>query len=250
MTSTARPSRSTRNRNAARQAAPAAGSQIVATLERVWAKVRTFAPELPQVVIITGRGNMGRGLIKLGHFSPDVWDGAVAAGQSPEIFVSGETLGLGAVSALTTLLHEATHVLAHVRGVQDTSRGLRYHNRLFVETARTFGLDYPWPAPHPSFGFSAVTLDELGLTYWAGELATLEAEIKATVGLGGFTIAKPTDPTDPRVTVTPVDGTPTPPPPPTGYVCGCGRIMRMARGTFAQGPILCGVCGEPFTPRG
>lgn len=28
--------------------------------------------------------------------------------------------------------------------------------------------------------------------------------------------------------------------------CGCGRILRGSRATFDQGPILCGLCEEPF----
>jgi hypothetical protein len=31
-----------------------------------------------------------------------------------------------------------------------------------------------------------------------------------------------------------------------GAVCGCGRILRVARATFEGGPILCGKCGKPF----
>ena len=29
-------------------------------------------------------------------------------------------------------------------------------------------------------------------------------------------------------------------------VCGCGRILRVARATFEGGPILCGKCGKAF----
>lgn len=29
-------------------------------------------------------------------------------------------------------------------------------------------------------------------------------------------------------------------------VCGCGRILRGSRSTFEQGPIVCGLCEEPF----
>ena len=54
---------------------------------------------------------------------------SVRARRCPEVFVGGEGLVLGAVDVLGTLLHEATHALAHVRGIQDTQRQGRYHNR-------------------------------------------------------------------------------------------------------------------------
>ena len=69
---------------------------------------------------------------------------AGAAASRPalaEVFVGGEGLALGAVDVLGTLLHEATHALAHVRGVQDTSRQGRYHNRRFRDLAEEIGLD-------------------------------------------------------------------------------------------------------------
>ena len=47
---------------------------------------------------------------------------------------------LGAVDVLGTLLHEASHALAHVRGIKDTSRQGRYHNRRFRDLAAEVGL--------------------------------------------------------------------------------------------------------------
>jgi hypothetical protein len=46
-----------------------------------------------------------------------------------------------------TILHEAVHALAHVRGVKDTSRGGKYHNkREFVALAASSA----WPGPAAS----------------------------------------------------------------------------------------------------
>ncbi|WP_156046190.1 hypothetical protein [Herbidospora cretacea] len=56
--------------------------------------------------------------------------------MAPELFIAGELLALGAARVLQTMLHEAAHALAHVRGIKDTSRsGNRYHNSLFAELA-------------------------------------------------------------------------------------------------------------------
>src|SRR5947208_20920 len=78
-------------------------------------------------------------MLKLGHFAAMRWDHAGDA--LPEVFVGGEGLARGAVDVLGTLLHEATHALAHVRGIKDTSRQGRYHNRRFAALAGELGLD-------------------------------------------------------------------------------------------------------------
>jgi hypothetical protein len=46
-----------------------------------------------------------------------------AARRKPELFVAGAGLAEGPRQTLQTILHEAVHALAHVRGVKDTSRG-------------------------------------------------------------------------------------------------------------------------------
>src|SRR6266540_2104177 len=55
--------------------------------------------------------------------------------RKPELFVAGECFAEGAEHTLTTILHEAAHALAHVRGVKDTSRQGKYHNRRYLELA-------------------------------------------------------------------------------------------------------------------
>jgi hypothetical protein len=54
------------------------------------------------------------------------------------------------------MLREAIHALAYVRGVKDTSRGGKYHNkREFVALAGELGLAWPQgQRPHPVIGFS------------------------------------------------------------------------------------------------
>jgi hypothetical protein len=102
------------------------GAETVALLDRIWAKVRTFAKtyaetDLPAVQMVTGTGQFGmpRGSVRLGSVIPDFWTHRNGNGNRPtrvaEFFVSGETLGRGAEPALTTILHEATHVLCMVR---------------------------------------------------------------------------------------------------------------------------------------
>ncbi len=85
-----------------------------------------------------------RGEVTLGHFAASRWyvtdttdPGHDAAGGRPgapgmaELFVGGEGLSRGARAVMATLLHEAAHRVACRRGIKDTSRQGRYHNRRF-----------------------------------------------------------------------------------------------------------------------
>jgi hypothetical protein len=68
----------------------------------------------------------------------------------------------GATHTLTTILHEATHALAHARGVKDTSRQGKYHNRRFMELAGELDLEWPPDAKaHPVSGFSRPRADRV-----------------------------------------------------------------------------------------
>src|SRR5436190_14534423 len=100
------------------------GAETVALLDRNRAKVHTFAKtyadtDLPAVQMDTGTGQFGmpRGSVRLGSVIPDHWTHKGSNGHPTrvaEFFVSGETLGRGPIPALTTILHEATHVLCMV----------------------------------------------------------------------------------------------------------------------------------------
>ena len=104
-------------------------------------------------MLASGSVGAPRGALKLGHFAAMRWTHAqhgqpgessrvqAAAGALPEVLVGGEGLVLGAVDVFGTLLHEATHALAHVRGDEGHSRQGRYHNRRFRDLAAEVGLD-------------------------------------------------------------------------------------------------------------
>src|SRR6266540_2060395 len=121
------------------QSAEVAGSAVVAALEDAWTAVRNHHADVPQVVIILGAGSESRrGLFKWGHFAAARWH--VAGTNRPEVLVSGEGLRRGAHQVLATLLHEAAHGMANTRGIQDTSRQGRWHNRRFATLAEELGL--------------------------------------------------------------------------------------------------------------
>ena len=55
--------------------------------------------------------------------------------------ISGEGLARTPREVLGTLLHEAAHALAAARGITDTSRQGRYHNKKYAALAAELGLD-------------------------------------------------------------------------------------------------------------
>ena len=130
---------------------------------------------------------MGGGLVpgglKLGHFARDIWAhreagtdnaldvGAEAAVRRSELFVGAEGLARQPHEVLATLLHEAAHALAHVRGIQDTSRQGRWHNRRFAELAGEVGIAVTKDA---RIGYSITAITDETVTRYMGTIMELE----------------------------------------------------------------------------
>ncbi len=208
-----------------RPAGGTAASVLVAALERAWTEIRGRHPQVPEVVMAVASGSVGRrGELKLGHFADRRW--TVATTERPELFVGGEGLAAGPVEVLGTLLHEAAHGLAAARGVQDTSRQGRYHNRRYVALAGELGLTVQRAG---SRGWTATTVPAETTTVYAAVVDDLaralvlwrRAEHPGPGKRAGNLLAA---------------------------VCGCGRRIRAARSTLAQAPVVCGRCGGPFQP--
>jgi hypothetical protein len=251
----------------------AIGSGLIAVLEQTWADIRRRTPQLPEVVVVTGTGLSSTALhidAKWSHFGADHWveghptedgQGAAldlsAARRRPELFIAGECLAEGPRQTLQTMLHEAVHALAHARGVKDTSRGGKYHNkREFVALAGELGLAWPQgQRPHPVIGFSDVQLTEQTVADYADTLAYLGAAIRLyrdtfrRLGLLGgqdkgqgdgaagedSNGQQPTGKAGERFKV----------------ACGCQppRSFWIRAKQYTPGPITCGVCGQDFQPQ-
>lgn len=236
---------------------PATGSAIVAALEEAWAAAQDRVPDLPDVVIITGTGLMGRGA-KWGHYGRDRWVKALDEGRLPEVFIAGERLHCGARGTLSTLLHEGAHALAAVRGIQDTSRQGRYHNQKFLDLAEELGLEYAGGEnAHPVIGWSETRLTEDTIEEYADELDALADAIALSldtfVSLG--LVDKEGNPVGGNAKGT-AEGEGAAPPKPRAKgksrnnpkaTCGCGRIIRASASVLAEAPIICGACEKPFT---
>jgi hypothetical protein len=237
------------------------GSQLASIVEAIWSKVQAFAlldasdpVEVPDVVCITGSGIIGTGSrfsIRLAHVMFDTWERDEQEGRMHELFVSGESFGLGAEDVLISILHEATHVVNRVKGVEDVTRGGQYHNRKFASSAARWGLEWAHQgSPSDNQGFSDVTLSELGRIFWADELAALDEQVRAAASIkrGELVKMKPEDPKDPRWTLKPVE---TLAPVKTTrrqrntYTCGCADV-RMFADDFARCQPSCASCGHAF----
>jgi hypothetical protein len=146
-----------------------------------------------------------------------------------EVFIAGEGLARDPEDVLATLLHEAAHAIAHERGLTDTSRQGRYHNRRFRQVALELGLHVE---RHPQLGWTLTTVPEPTVALYAAEIAALDRAL--TAHRSGE--LSPTEERAPKR-----NG--------TAAVCDCGRRIRAAPAVLALGPVICGVCRKPFRER-
>ena len=177
-----------------------AASRVLFVLEDNWHAIRARHPQIPPVVIIIASGTSGRDA-KWGHFSPRRWT-VDTTGTVAEILISGEGLHRSPRAVLGTLLHEAAHALAAARGIKETSRQHRYHNRQFKVLAEELGL----AVDHDErIGWSLTSVPDRTAEIYARWLVKLHvamtlwrhAEYNATTGTGtgngtrGFTPKEP-----------------------------------------------------------
>lgn len=197
---------------------------LVRAIENTWFAIRANHPDTPEVVVTLGSGTKSKGLV-LGHFAARRW--IRGEQEISELFVGGEGLQLGAEGLLGTLLHEAAHGVANTRGVQDTSRQGRFHNRKFLAIGLEMGLELE---QDPQLGWSNTSVPEATLKRYARQLRSLREALVAyrvgeAVSTGGRTNNN--------------NG--------VSAVCGCGRKIRVAESVLAAAPIICGLCITPFT---
>lgn len=220
----------------------ASGSAVVRACEQAWRDIQRHHPDLPNVVIILGTGVERGRLVKLGHWWGGRW---IADGQARgEVLLAGEALHLAPAQVFEVLLHEAAHGLNAARRIPDTSRGGRYHNRRFAQTASEVLLE---AESMPPYGFAAtkltpaaeerygVTIDRLGEAIriarqiGSGVKVGVEAEGQLGGGRDRDTVERDAKRNE-AVTA----------------LCECDRRLRMAPSVYEQGPVVCGVCGTVF----
>jgi hypothetical protein len=201
-------------------------SGIVKVLEDTWRIIRARHGELPPVVIIIASGTDRKQHV-YGYHAPARW--YVGTSQRAEIMISGEGLNRPPKDVLGTLLHEAAHALADVRGVKDTSRQGRYHNKHFKTLAEELGLAVD---SHPAIGWSITTVTDTTAKHYADQLTALATAMVL------WRTGEATVPTTQRRNSNLLAAS-----------CPCGRSIRAAASTLAEADILCTACGDPFTPK-
>lgn len=204
-------------------AAPAA-SLLLAVLEDTWKAIRCHHPEIPPVVIIIASGTDSK-YPKWGHHAPGRWHASNT--EHAEIMISGEGLRREPCDVLGTLLHEAAHVLADVRGITDTSRQGRYHNKKYARLAEELGLDVT-DDEDGQFGWTITTVPGLTATRYESQLAALTAAM--TLWRSDEHTSRATRRNTNLIAA----------------VCPCGRSIRVAASTLAEAPITCQACDGHF----
>jgi curved DNA-binding protein CbpA len=200
-----------------------AASRILKVLEDIWMEIRRRNPEIPAVVIIIASGTDGKHP-RWGYHAPGRWN--VAGEQRTEVMISGEGLRRSPAEVLGTLLHEAAHALAHARGIKDSSRQGRYHNKQFKAHAEELGLAVEHDDRN---GWSASTITPAAQAAYARQLDALAQAM--TLWRHGETITGAT----PRRNTNFI-----------AAICPCGRLIRVAASTLAEAPITCAACDGKF----
>lgn len=179
------------------------GSETVACLERVYQRARELTSDLPANVSFTIKQSGRRGSsIVLGHFLQSAFDNGTACAPQDavhEINISGDCLSRGPLQVLQTVLHEAVHALCAVRGIKETTRQNRYHNRKFVQVAEELSLTYDDPqnyvttvnkqgekvlklTPDATIGFSNVCITDKTRELYKKELDMLMSDLPINKG--------------------------------------------------------------------
>lgn len=180
---------------------------LAAELAAAWADIQRHHPELPDLA-------------------------------APESLIGESSSACGGGLSFERLLHEAVHGIAAARGVRDTSRAGRYHNRRFLAIAEELGLEHP-DEPHPSSGFSLVVLSPETRRRYRPTAERLQRALKAysaatrkdsNTSFRGPAARHGSSGGGVRVKA----------------VCDCGRNVRVVPSVLAQAPIMCGACGKPF----
>lgn len=112
-------------------------SRAVGQLEKMYSHINAdfFCGELP-VPIITVQSKPGT----FGHCSTaKVW--RRKDGNTYELNIAAEVLSYPIEETLDTMIHEMVHLYCRENGIQEVSRGGKYHNGKFKEEAEKRGLE-------------------------------------------------------------------------------------------------------------
>lgn len=197
------------------------GSQLVLALEHSYNSIRRLHPDVPEAVIVISSAEG-----KYGHFASSRW--TVEGTSLPEIMVSAEGLRRPPREVLATLVHEAAHGLAHVRGIQETSDSGRFHNRKFAKLAEELGMEVSEHG-HKRNGLATTVLPE------EAHPELVDALAPKLVAYREFEVVTKPPPRRSRE---------------VSLRCLCPRTIRVFPSVWETGSILCAVCESEFDTDG
>src|ERR1700743_3800048 len=211
---------------------------IITVLNRAWQAIQRNHPEIPAVMIVTGRRrHKSEGNVR-GQHCRETWHVDGHDGRQAEVWVSGERLAEGPEAVMQNLIHEAAHALAVVREIRDTSNKNRSHNKAFVKLAAELGLEGPAASAGPALGYSDCSITQKTVEVYGYEIKELAEACKNFVA--------------PRAS----EGKPARKATPKAF-CQCPEgeneiswTKRLDKKLQDHGvpPILCGICRQAFVP--
>ncbi|MFJ6637057.1 hypothetical protein ACIQMR_37935 [Streptomyces sp. NPDC091376] len=158
---------------------------------------------------------------------------------TPESLIGESSAVCGAGLSFQRLLHEAAHGIAAARGLRDTSRGGRYHNRRFLSTAEELGMKHS-EHPHPSHGFSLVQIRTDTRRLYLPAIERFQHALNAHSALAlSDSAAGFYDPASRHRPFSRAVGR-------VKAVCDCRRNVRVVMSVLALAPIICTACGTSF----
>jgi hypothetical protein len=211
---------------------------LLREIDNLQAAIRRHFPEIPEtvtVVVPRGRRSM------LAYSQPTA--GGSRGETVDEIGISAEHLGGRVESVATSVLHEAVHARARALGIQDTSRGGRWHNRRFGERAFDMGLKV---AQHSRIGCTTPGLMDETFIQYTAELRSLEHALVlvrqdraqlSQPGPGDTGSGKTSEVTSGKL---------------VSAICGCvtesklPRRIRTSAGSWEEASIWCRICSSFF----
>jgi len=195
--------------------------RIVEAMNEGFKAIRAQHPEVPNASLVVGASSRRAH----GHFHPNTWQ--LGEERIHEIMLSGETLRRSAEEVFGTLLHEAAHAMAAVRGIQDTSRQGRFHNTRFKLLAEEVGLVV---TKVPGIGWSSTSISEAARKQYRAEITMLRRALK--------TYRVPTVESEPVRKKRTIK-----------LHTASGRTLTVPILFHEQGPIFDGATGELFEPK-
>lgn len=199
-------------------------SHLVSVCEDIWSNLQKYHLDIPNAFIVVGSGGR-RAKTLYGHFAKDMWE--LEGEPIHEVLLVAEQLNRSAEEVFTTILHEAVHGIATVRGIRDCS-GKR-HNRKFADLCLEVDM-IPPEVPDKTLGYSAATLSSVCKSFYAAEIIELEKALsfsRKLVAVDGQS----------KKSLWAAE-------------CGCGRKIRLGKQAIAGEPqalaMTCDLCLSSF----